>query len=38
MDTDAPGKCSPHTKQIYVYKTIAKAVEKYETLLKATSQ
>jgi len=38
MNTDAPGKCSSHTKQTYVYKTIAKAVEKYETLLKAMLQ
>jgi hypothetical protein len=28
MTTDAPGKCLPHTKHTYVYKTIAKAVEK----------
>jgi hypothetical protein len=38
MNTDAPGTCLPHTKQTYVYKTIAKAVEKYKILMKAMLQ
>jgi hypothetical protein len=33
-----PQVSSSHTKQTYVYKTIAKAVKKYETLLKAMLQ